>query len=162
MFENMDGWFDLSMPWYQFVLRGAAAYVGLLILMRLAGKHAFAELSPIDVLVLVIVGGVLRSAVVGDDKSVLGSFIAVATILVLDRVIAQCSAMSPRIYRIVAGSSIVLAKNGRIFRDRLIRHALSIEDFQRAMRDHEIPNPDCIAEARLEANGKITFARMDR
>ena len=35
----MDHWLP-TLPWWTFVVRGAVAYVGLLALMRLAGRHS--------------------------------------------------------------------------------------------------------------------------
>jgi uncharacterized membrane protein YcaP (DUF421 family) len=39
----------------------------------------------------------------------------------------------------------------------LRRHAIAQAEFDRAMREHDIRSPIAIDEARLEANGKITF-----
>jgi uncharacterized membrane protein YcaP (DUF421 family) len=79
----------LSMPWWQFAVRGGLAYIGLLILMRLAGRRLFGEMSPFDIVVLIIVGGTMRTAIVAHDTSLLGPLIAVATILIIHRALAQ-------------------------------------------------------------------------
>jgi hypothetical protein len=42
-------------------VRGAMCYIALLLMMRLAGKRAFGEMSPFDIVVLMLVGGALRS-----------------------------------------------------------------------------------------------------
>ena len=95
----MNEFFELSLPWWHFVLRGAVTYIGLLVLMRLSGKRTFGEMSPFDVVVLMLVGGALRTALVGDDHSVLAGFIAVVTILALDKLLAYLAARSPAIDR---------------------------------------------------------------
>ena len=51
---DMDNWLP-TQPWWTFVVRGAVAYLGLLILMRLAGRHSFGEMSAFDIIVLVLV-----------------------------------------------------------------------------------------------------------
>lgn len=63
-------------------------YLGLLLLMRLCGKRAFGEMSPFDVLVLILVGGALRSAITGNDTSITAPFIGVAAFLLVDKIIA--------------------------------------------------------------------------
>ena len=80
--------FDMDLPWWEFAVRGATCYLGLLIMLRLTGKRAFGEMSPFDIVVLVLVGGALRSAMVGRDASLLGPFIAVAAILLVDKALA--------------------------------------------------------------------------
>ncbi|WP_199099116.1 hypothetical protein [Dyella sp. ASV21] len=72
---------DLStMRWWLRVLRASMAYVGLL-LMRLAGKRSYSALALFDVIVLVLVGGTLRTAIVGRDDSMSAAFIGVFTIV---------------------------------------------------------------------------------
>ena len=48
----MSDQFELSMPWWEFVLRGACSYLGLLLALRLTGKRSFGEMSPFDIVVL--------------------------------------------------------------------------------------------------------------
>jgi hypothetical protein len=57
------------------------------VLLRLTGKRSFGEMSPFDIVVLMLVGGALRSAMVGHDDSFLGPFIAVAGVLLLDKLL---------------------------------------------------------------------------
>lgn len=153
----MEGWFELAMPWWHFVARAAVAYLGLLLLMRVAGKHAFGELSPFEILVLVTVGGTLRSAMLGQDHSLLGPFICIVTMLTLDKLIAWCTANSARVNDFVTGRPVVIASRGRVDHRALLRHTVAPDDFERAMREHGIASAASIEEARLEPNGKITF-----
>jgi uncharacterized membrane protein YcaP (DUF421 family) len=148
--------FSLTMPWYMFVIRGAIAYIGLLVLLRLAGKRTFGELSAIDIVVLILVGGTLRTAIVGDDNSLLGAFIGVATILALDRCIAFFAARAPRINRLVEGRPAVLARYGLVDREALRRNNVPMAMFERALRSQGVRSIGDVIEARLEPNGKIT------
>lgn len=56
-------WLELRMPLWQLVARATISYLGLLLLMRPAGKHAFGDMSPFEILVLMIVGSTLRAAI---------------------------------------------------------------------------------------------------
>jgi len=157
----MDDLLKLSMPWWHFVVRGALSYLTLLLLLRLAGKRSFGELSPFDVVVLMMVGGALRSAIVGDDKSLLGPAIAVATIILVDRLITWLCAFSPRIDRWIEGEAVVLARNGQTLRRELLRQGISEEGFARELRRHGMASIDGVGVARLEPNGKITVLKSD-
>ena len=148
---------ELTMPWYMFVVRGAIAYVGLLVLLRLAGKRTFGELSAFDIVVLILVGGTLRTAIVGDDNSLLGAFIGVATILALDRIIAFFSARMSVLNRLVEGEPAVLARYGLVDRDALRRNNVPMAMLERAMRAKGVRSVGDVIEARLEPNGKITI-----
>ena len=153
----MESFWTLSMPWWQFVLRGALGYAGLLLLLRLGGKRSFGELAPFDVVVLILVGGTLRSAIVGHDESVLGPFIAVTTIVVADRLLTWACAASARVNRWVEGVPTLLARDGRLDERALVRAGVPRAGFERELRHHGFRSLDAVAAARLEPNGKITM-----
>lgn len=155
----MNGWFDLSMPWWSFAARGALAYLGLLLLMRIAGKHAFGEMSPFDIVVLILVGGTLRTAIVGDDTSVLGPFIAIMAILAVDTALAHLAASSAWCNRLIEGRAALLAKGGALLPGRLERHRVARAAFERELRSHGIRSVEEVDEARLEANGRLSFLK---
>src|SRR3984957_1423224 len=157
MGKQMEGWFDLALPWWQFVVRAAVSYIGLLAVMRAAGKHTLGKLSPFEVIVLILVGGTMRTAILGDDKSLLGPFIAVTTIMVLDKIIAFATARSSLIHSVVSGSCDVLAKDGCVDHRALLKHDIAPEDFAVAMREQGLHSAAAIDEARLESSGKISF-----
>ena len=157
----MDTLLNLSMPWWHFVVRGTLTYLTLLLLLRVASKRSFRELSPFDVIVLILVGGALRTALVGHDESLLGPAIAVATIIALDRLITWLCAFSPRIDRWIEGEAVALARNGKTLHHELRRQGISEESFARELRSHGYVSVECVGVARLEPNGKITVLSRD-
>jgi len=158
----MDDLFAMSMAWWQFVLRGAVAYLALLILMRLTGKRAFSDMSPFDVVVLIIVGGTLRSAIVGRDASLLGPLLAVTTILILDKLLAHTAARSERVCRLLEGTPLLLASAGAVFSKALRRAGIPQAAVARELRLHEVRSIAEVEEMRLEPNGKISVLKRQR
>jgi len=152
----MDTLLNLSMPWWHFALRGALTYLMLLLLLRLAGKRSFGELSPFDIVVLILVGGALRTALVGHDESLLGPGIAVAAIICVDRLITWLCALNSHLDRWIEGKAVLLARDGAILRNELVRQGISEEGFARELRGHGIDSIRNVAAVRLETNGKIT------
>jgi len=149
--------FELSMPWWEFTLRGAVCYVGLFIALRLTGKRSFGEMAPFDIVVLILVGGALRSAMVGKDASLIGPFISIASILVLDKLLGWVAARSRWFDLLLTGSPVTLAKDGRFVPGALQRHSISRGAFERELRAHALRSVEQVDEARLESNGRITF-----
>ncbi len=158
----MSDAFTLSMPWYAFALRGAACYVGPLVLLRLTGKRSFGEMSPFDIVVLILVGGALRSAMVGNDNSLLGPFIAIMAVLALDALLARLAALSPAFDRLLEGRSVVLVRGGILERHVLTRLSVSRAAFDRELRAHEVRSVAEVDEARLEANGRVSVFKRNR
>ena len=155
----MEGWFDLAMPWWAFVVRGLIGYLGLLLLLRMAGRHSLGEMSAFDIVVLVMVGGALRPALLGGDTSVLGPFIAVTTIVATSALIARLSARFPRFNRWVEGPAVVLAKEGRILDEVLREQAIARAALERELRLKDVHDVHAVRVARLEANGHISVQR---
>jgi uncharacterized membrane protein YcaP (DUF421 family) len=81
----MNNLSSLALPWRQFAVRVIFVYMALLVPLRISGKRSFGEMSAFDVIVLVLVGGTLRTSIVGMDTSFFGALIAVATIVATDR-----------------------------------------------------------------------------
>lgn len=156
----MHAWWHLTEPWWAFAVRGAVVYLGLLLLLRLVGKRSFGEMTSFDIVVLMLVGGTLRTAIVGEDKSLLAGFIGVAAIFLVDKFIGLICARHPRIDRWVEGKDSVLARDGKVLDDALRRHEVSPAAFHRALRQHGLRGVEEVAEARLEANGKISVRKM--
>jgi len=155
----MESLWTLSMPWWQFVLRGGLVYVGLLLMLRAAGKRTFAELTPFDIVALMLVGSSLRSAIVANDTSVLGPFLAVGTMVLIDRLMTWACAASVAVNRWVEGKPVTLAKDGRMLDRVLLAQGVPREGFERELRHHEIDSIEEVAEARLEPNGRISVRR---
>lgn len=149
--------FALTEPWWHYAGRGALSYLGLLVLMRLCGKRAFGEMSAFDVIVLVLVGGALRSAITGDDKSLSAPFIGVAAILAMDKVVGWVCARWPTINRWVEGYPAVLVRSGRRDPRAMRRENVPDAALDRALHRHGMETEDDVSLGRLEPNGKITF-----
>lgn len=156
----MQDVFTLSAPWWTFLVRGAITYLGLLILMRLAGKRSFGELSAFDVVVIALAGGTLRTAIIGDDHGLAGPFLGVIGILLADKAIAWASARAPWFNRVMEGFPTVLIREGQRDPKALRRQNLTDAALDRALHAVGLEDERDIVLGRLEPNGKITLVRQ--
>jgi uncharacterized membrane protein YcaP (DUF421 family) len=155
----MQGPFELSMPWWDFVWRGIGVYLIVLLLLRLAGKRSFGDLSPFDIVVLMVVGGSLRTAIIGKDASFIGPLISVTSIIAVNKAIGWTTARWKIFDRMVEGLPAILATDGKRDEPALRHFDISNSEFERELRSHGLETEGDIAIARLEANGKITLIR---
>lgn len=153
------GEFDLVMPWWEFALRGVVVYFAVLLMLRLTGKRSFGDLSTFDIVVLMVVGGSLRTAIIGKDASLLGPLIAVAAILSADKLIGWISARWHRFNRFVEGEPAILARDGKRDRAALLRHNIPDAEFDRELHRAGLEDESSVKLARLEPNGEITLIR---
>lgn len=155
----MHSAFELSMPWWDFVWRGAGAYLAALIMMRIVGKRSFGDMSTFDIIVLVLVGGTLRNSIVGGDQSFPGGLIAMAAILATDRTLAWACTRSPWLNRVVEGRPTVLVHDGELVPGALEKVSMPKAAFRRALHSEGLEDTKSISIARLEPNGRVTLIR---
>ncbi len=58
-----------EIPATEKILRTLAVYLGLAVIMRLAGKRQLAQLNSFDLLVILLLSNVVQNAVIGPDSS---------------------------------------------------------------------------------------------
>lgn len=150
---------ELSAPWWLFVVRGAATYALLLVFMRLTGKRSLGEMSAFDLIVLVLAGGTLRTAIIGDDQGFLGPFLGVASILAVDRCLGWACARSARLNRLVEGEPAILIRRGRRNDAELKAQNVPSAALDRALHAAGMETERGVEIGRLEPNGKMTFIR---
>ena len=73
----------LSLPWWEFVLRGAIVYVFLLTILRVTGKRNTGQLAPFDLVLLLVLSNAVQNSMNGGDNTVVGGLISAATLIAL-------------------------------------------------------------------------------
>jgi uncharacterized membrane protein YcaP (DUF421 family) len=155
----LDSLFEMSMPWWEFVLRAIAVYLAVLVLVRLTGKRTVGQFTPFDLLLVVLLGTAVQNSLIGDDVSLLGGLILAATLLALNWGVGFDTARSPRADRWIEGEPVVLARNGEVFQQVLRRQNVSRADFESAKRKADCGDDARIAIAVLETSGAITVIK---
>lgn len=147
--------FDLSLPWWEFILRGVMVYCALLVLVRVSGKRTVGQFTPFDLLVVMLLSEAVSNSLSGGDDSISGGLLIACTLIALNMSLAWISSHSSKLAAIIDGESVLLGRDGRIYADVLKQNRIAESDVQQALReaDVELPNARCIF---LEADGSIT------
>lgn len=152
--------FDLSLPWWEFILRGVIVYCALLILVRISGKRTVGQFRPFDLLVVMLLSESVSNSLSGGDDSVGGGLIIAATLVALNILMAVLSSRSDKLATIIDGESVLLGRDGKIFKDIAAKNRIARSDIEQALReaDVELQEARCIF---LEADGTITILKKD-
>lgn len=148
--------FELSMPWWEFVLRAVVVYVVLLALVRVSGKRTIGQFTPFDMIVVVLLGTAVQNSLIGEDVSLLGGLLLAATLVGLNWLVGRLSARSRRVEELVEGVPVLLARNGTVYEHVLRKQSLTGTDLDEAMREAGCTDRSRIAVAYLETDGAIT------
>jgi uncharacterized membrane protein YcaP (DUF421 family) len=131
------------------------------LLIRFTGRRTFAQWSPLDFVVSVIVGSSLARALTG-GVPLWGTLAAVAVLGLLHWTIAWLAAHNDWLSRWVEGSAVVLVENGVLNERNRLRHNISHADLAEALRREGLSGLDDLAATRrvtLEPNGFITVVK---
>lgn len=139
------------------VIRGASVYLVLLVIMRVSGRRTLSELTAFDFVLLLIIAETTQQALLGDDFSIINSFVLISTLIGIDLALAILKQLSPRADRLLQGVPTVLVRNGRIDRHALRRARVDEEEILAAGRQKQgVANMDEIEHAVLETDSGIS------
>jgi uncharacterized membrane protein YcaP (DUF421 family) len=148
--------FNLDLPWWEYMARGLAIYVALLVMMRLSGKRTIGQFTPFDLLVIMLLSEAVSPGLTGGDDSVAGGLIVVVTLVVLNLAIAFVTARNDKAAELIEGSAVLIGRDGRIFQHVIKRNHVAESDVEQALREADCPR-EKMKYAFLEADGKITI-----
>jgi len=149
---------DMDLPWWELVVRAAAVYFALLLMVRISGKRTVGQFTPFDLLVVMLLSESVSSSLSGGDNSLLAGLLLAATLILLNLGVGYASARSQRVEKLLQGEPILIGRDGTAFKDRLQANHLSMADFEEALREADCRLQDMRC-AFLEADGKISILK---
>jgi uncharacterized membrane protein YcaP (DUF421 family) len=150
--------FDMDLPWWEFIVRGAAVYLTLLLMVRLSGRRTVGQLTPFDLLVVMLLSEAVSNSLSGGDDSLSGGLIIAATLIALNTGVAMLSAYSKRAATMLDGTAVLIGRNGEFFDKVVKRCRITESDLEQALRTADCTRAD-MQTAFLEADGEITIQK---
>lgn len=148
--------FELTTPWWELIGRVTVIYVSLLFLLRLSGKRQLGQLTPMDLLTMLLVSETVSPALTAGDDSVTGGLIAAAALVALSVGIAAASYSSRRFERVVEGSPVILIRDGVIDRRVMAAERITDAELAIALRREGIEHSSEVRLAVVEPSGEIS------
>jgi uncharacterized membrane protein YcaP (DUF421 family) len=139
------------------VLRATAMFAVLYLLLRLMGKRELAEMTPFELVLLVVMGDLIQQGVTHNDFSVTGATLAISTFAFWALVLNWLSYRSRRAERVHDGEPAIVIRDGEMLRENLARNRLTTSEVESEMRLAGIAHVEDVAWGLLENNGKISF-----
>jgi uncharacterized membrane protein YcaP (DUF421 family) len=149
---------NLSLPWWEFILRGAIVYVFLLVILRATGKRQTGQLAPFDLVLLLVLSNAVQNSMNGGDNTVLGGILSAATLIALHYVVAYATFKSKTLEAWIEGTPRVLIHNGILNEEVMRGELLTRHELAAALRAAGCTEIERIHVATLENNGQITVA----
>ena len=153
---------NLSLPWWEFIMRGAIVYVFLLIILRITGKRQTGQLAPFDLVLLLVLSNAVQNSMNGGDNSVLGGIISATTLITLHYGVAYLTFRSKTLEAWIEGTPRTLIHNGVLDEQVMRSELLTRHELAAALRTAGCTEIEHVRVATLENNGQITISLRSR
>jgi uncharacterized membrane protein YcaP (DUF421 family) len=140
----------------------AGIYLFLILILRLFGRRQLGQLTVIDLIVVLVLGSAVETAMIHGDLSLPAGLTSAATLLVVNRLLTWVFLRSSRLRNLVGGGPILLVENGSLIHDHLRRAGLTSADVAEALRGRGYEDLSDVKFAVLETDGEVTVVPIDR
>jgi len=148
--------FTLSVPWWEIVMRTIVVYVVVFALLRVSGKRELGQMTPFELVVLLVIANAVQNAMNGGDNSLLGGLIAAVTLVLTNMLFQRVAHRVPFLERIFSSEPTLLVDDGKIIQHHMDREDVSMDELEMAIREKGVEKVSEVKAAILEINGDIS------
>ena len=142
-------------------LRTIGVYLGILILLRVAGKRTLGQLTTFDFVVVLLLSNVVQNAIIGNDQSLTGGLLGAGFLVLVNYAVVFFAFLNPRLDADLRGREVTVVVDGKVDERALRRELLSPAELQAALRRQGYPDISQLREVRLEPDGSLSVTRAD-
>lgn len=146
-------------PILEIVIRGSAGFLILVLLLRVIPKRNAGHISPNDMLILIIIGGMGADAIMGGSYSLGDIFMMVALVLGWGYLLDAVEYRFPALRGVLRDDATRLIENGRLLKRNMRRELVTEEELMAVLRREGIEDLTLVRLATLEADGEISLVR---
>lgn len=144
------------------VLRTLTVYIALLVGLRMAGKLELGQMSPFDLVVILVISNTEQNAMVSPDTSLSAGLVAAATLLSVHWFVGWLRQHFGWFERGVRGTPTILIDQGQFVYEHLRREGPTPDEVVMALREHGVDEPGDVKIAVLEVDGTISVVPIGK
>jgi len=138
------------------VVVGALAYVGLILLLRLAGNRTLSKLNAFDLVVTVALGSILATILLNEDVALAEGMVAFGVLMALQYLVTWSSVRFAWVRNTVTGEPALLFHDGRMLPQAMRRARVTRDEIRASVREAGIPSLSSVKAVVLETDGSIS------
>jgi uncharacterized membrane protein YcaP (DUF421 family) len=139
------------------VLRAAAAFVLVFVLLRVTGRRELSTLEPFDLILLVVIGDLVQQGVTQSDMSFTGLVLAVGTFTILAVATSWLSYRFKAMRKVLEAAPLVVVEHGKPVEHTMRAERLTLEEVAAAARKQQVASLDDVEWAIIESTGEISI-----
>jgi uncharacterized membrane protein YcaP (DUF421 family) len=143
-----------SLP--ELILRAAAIYLGILVILRLVGQRESGTIGRADLLMMILIADAAQNAFAPEQLSLTEGFILVATIIGSNFALDWLGQYVAPIGRFLHPGPRPLVRDGRILWRNMHKETITEAELMTHLRQHGVDDLARVRGAYLEGNGLIS------
>jgi len=135
--------------------------IAIIILIRVTGKKTLTDLTPFDLVYLLIIGGLLEQIIYEENNPIFYALWGFLVWGVLILLVERWAVKGDRFRHQVKGRPAVLVWNGMLNREELDRHNIDLEQLRSMIRQQGYFSVKKVQQLVLEINGKSSIVENE-
>jgi uncharacterized membrane protein YcaP (DUF421 family) len=147
---------SMSIHWWELIGRGLLVYFFLILLLRSTGKRQIGQMSPFDLVLLMVLSNAVQNSMSGGDNSVTAGLILAVTLVAANWIVGKVTSSSKIMEQLVDGDPQVLFHDGKVYEKILKDSQITRQELIAAVHKAGYADLDMIRAAILENDGTIS------
>lgn len=141
------------------VLRTAFMYIFILFVLRVTTRRILRSATPLDLVVIFLLGGFAMPSILSNDMSVTGAVLGMSTVAALHFLLSSLRTRWPVVGMLTEGTSVVVYADGAFDENQMTRSRITRQDIEAEMREAGVRTLDDVEKIIVEHNGGITVLK---
>lgn len=155
-------WFDTWSDITRILAVGAAAYVALVLVLRVTGKRTLSKLNAFDLIVSVALGSILATVLLDTNVTWAEGLAAFGLLAGLQLVITWTSTRVPSSRSVITARPTLLLRDGEPLEDALREERVTLGELRQAVRATGNGDLADIGAVVLESDGTLSVIPADK
>ena len=143
------------------IVAAVFAYASMIVVLRVAGKHALSKLHVFDYVVTVALGSTLASILLSEDVALAEGLVAVVMLVGMQWVVAKTAVSFEPWRKFVRSDPVILLDHGRLDAETMLSERVTEVEVDIAIRMRGFGDRAMIAYVVLEADGSMSVISKD-
>lgn len=130
-------------------------------LLRVMGRRELSELTPFDLVVLIVLGDLVQQGVTQEDMSLTGSTLAAGTMVAWTIIISTGTFWSKSVRKVFKGVPLIVIRDGEVYEQVMRAQRIDMEYVHDAARQQGIADLGKVKLGVLEPDGMFSFIKAD-
>ena len=141
--------------------RSSLIYIFILVILRLSQKRQISQMTPIDLVIILLISNSVQNAMTGPDTTLMGGVVSAGTLFIMNFIFSKCTHKFKWFRHLVEGTPSELIKNGQLIKPNLEKENINNEELLQILREHSVENIEDVKLAVLEVDGTLSIIYKD-